>query len=592
MLNPMLRNYLFFLLVWSACTLSAQHQTHSVYFATDQHQLTEQARQTLDALADDLQLREGYDLRIEAHTDSEGNLAYNDRLAEKRAAAVRAYLLSRNIWVSRSGLASYGERRPDYSNRDAAGKQRNRRVDVRVDLQAMQDLSDLTARLGAPELQRFTINPQQNTKVIGREGTTLWIPAGAFVLADGSEAPAGPVEVRLREAYHTSDMVLSGLMTASGRQLLETGGMVQVEAAVNGQPLRLRDGQELALAMPANQPTEGMELFRGATDEQGQVSDWEAADQPAETDQTALINMPRRPEQPYLSFAPPKFKLDRSGKPEAPQRPQTPFRPHEPKRESFRYHPGFFKRLFTRREKCEAIEQARYEKAVSRYQEKMAAYRKDSVEHLAAQKRYEQKMTQYREALNAYKADLERQREEYRQSPAYRIARKRYEQRRAAADAIYQKQLAEWKAERDAKLRAFEESYEAVGFTDKKSLSQYFFRVNSLGWINCDRFYDLPESDKTELMVAKDRPAEDEMVYVIFKEINSMLRPQALNSHYRTQLVPKDAEVTILGIRLSEDGQAEMAVIDTRVDAQESYALDYAPCKLSAIRKKLDELNG
>ena len=67
---------------------------------------------------------------IEGFTDEVGSEESNLRLSERRAAAVQAALLERGVAPDRIRTRGYGEAYPVASNADAAGRQRNRRVEV------------------------------------------------------------------------------------------------------------------------------------------------------------------------------------------------------------------------------------------------------------------------------------------------------------------------------------------------------------------------------------------------------------------------------------------------------------------------------
>lgn len=69
---------------------------------------------------------------IEGHTDSDGSDALNQKLSEERAAAVKNYLIENGIDTSRLSSAGYGESRPIDTNKTAAGKANNRRVEVKL----------------------------------------------------------------------------------------------------------------------------------------------------------------------------------------------------------------------------------------------------------------------------------------------------------------------------------------------------------------------------------------------------------------------------------------------------------------------------
>ena len=75
----------------------------------------------------------GYKISIEGHTDSIGTDQYNQRLSERRAAAVREYLLKHGVANgARIKSAGYGESRPIADNSTEQGRFENRRVEILI----------------------------------------------------------------------------------------------------------------------------------------------------------------------------------------------------------------------------------------------------------------------------------------------------------------------------------------------------------------------------------------------------------------------------------------------------------------------------
>lgn len=70
---------------------------------------------------------------IEGHTDSIGSDAYNMRLSERRADAVRRYMVSEGIDDSRIETKGYGESQPVADNTSKEGRAKNRRVDLTIE---------------------------------------------------------------------------------------------------------------------------------------------------------------------------------------------------------------------------------------------------------------------------------------------------------------------------------------------------------------------------------------------------------------------------------------------------------------------------
>ena len=78
------------------------------------------------ALADDRYLR----VRVEGHADERGTREYNLALGERRADAVRAYLVSQGGSNSQIEVISYGEEKPIVSGKNERSWSKNRRVEL------------------------------------------------------------------------------------------------------------------------------------------------------------------------------------------------------------------------------------------------------------------------------------------------------------------------------------------------------------------------------------------------------------------------------------------------------------------------------
>lgn len=105
----------------------------SVTFATARYTLTAADKKKLDALADTATSTRGYILELTGGTDSVGGADYNYKLSQQRADAVANYLqTAHNIAPHRFYLVGIGKDQAVASNKTAAGRAKNRRVQVRV----------------------------------------------------------------------------------------------------------------------------------------------------------------------------------------------------------------------------------------------------------------------------------------------------------------------------------------------------------------------------------------------------------------------------------------------------------------------------
>lgn len=71
-------------------------------------------------------------LRVEGHTDSDGTAAKNRVLSQRRAEAVRKFLISLGLAEGRLVAKGYGEDKPIADNKTDEGKEKNRRVEFNV----------------------------------------------------------------------------------------------------------------------------------------------------------------------------------------------------------------------------------------------------------------------------------------------------------------------------------------------------------------------------------------------------------------------------------------------------------------------------
>jgi outer membrane protein OmpA-like peptidoglycan-associated protein len=101
-----------------------------ILFDFNKATLRPQGREILAKISGILLVARGYRLRLEGHTDSIGSEEYNARLSEKRAEGVRDYLLQSGIASDLMTTHGFGKTQPIATNDTAAGRQRNRRVEI------------------------------------------------------------------------------------------------------------------------------------------------------------------------------------------------------------------------------------------------------------------------------------------------------------------------------------------------------------------------------------------------------------------------------------------------------------------------------
>jgi len=105
-----------------------------VFFATNKSTLTTASRDTLRKQAAWMRKKSKVTVSVEGHADERGTREYNLALGERRANAVKDYLMTYGISGSRISVISYGKERPVNSGSSPLAWSQNRRsVTVKVD---------------------------------------------------------------------------------------------------------------------------------------------------------------------------------------------------------------------------------------------------------------------------------------------------------------------------------------------------------------------------------------------------------------------------------------------------------------------------
>ncbi len=100
-----------------------------IVFETNKAMITDQSAEVLEKAYQTLKAYPDLTVEIQGYTDSVGSRAYNIKLSQKRADAVKAYLVSKGIAASRITAKGYGPDSPVASNATPEGRQQNRRIE-------------------------------------------------------------------------------------------------------------------------------------------------------------------------------------------------------------------------------------------------------------------------------------------------------------------------------------------------------------------------------------------------------------------------------------------------------------------------------
>lgn len=114
----------------NGCAVQTSTLLTAVQFEFDSVELTTEAQEMLDAVVDSIVDGSGR-IEVAGHASDEGDDYYNVDLSQRRANAVRRYLIDQGVSPARIIARGYGDSAPESANTDASGRRENRRVEVR-----------------------------------------------------------------------------------------------------------------------------------------------------------------------------------------------------------------------------------------------------------------------------------------------------------------------------------------------------------------------------------------------------------------------------------------------------------------------------
>jgi OmpA-OmpF porin, OOP family len=114
------------------CPIKTDVVLEGVTFEFNSAVLTASSRPILDGVAKGLKEHHRLKVEVQGHTDAIGSAVYNMGLSQRRADAVRDYLVRQDVPAGQLSAKGYGKTEPVASNATAAGRAQNRRVVMHV----------------------------------------------------------------------------------------------------------------------------------------------------------------------------------------------------------------------------------------------------------------------------------------------------------------------------------------------------------------------------------------------------------------------------------------------------------------------------
>ena len=137
-----------------------------------------------------------------------------------------------------------------------------------------------------------------------------------------------------------------------------------------------------------------------------------------------------------------------------------------------------------------------------------------------------------------------------------------------------------------AKKAATEKRYRETGKISREGFSKYLVGISRLGWINCDRFTN--EEVFTNLTVTNG--GDGTRYYLIFKDIRSILRPNARTQDIKFNRIPLDKSVKLVAMKVVDE-KPYLAVKDHKLGKDDLVSLDFKPATLREIKTELNSVH-
>jgi hypothetical protein len=115
-----------------------------------------------------------------------------------------------------------------------------------------------------PGFQDFVINSNFDTTLLCREGTVLKIKHSSFLIASNLTEVNGIIKFQVKEFYKISDILSARLTTHSNHNILETAGMLYIQATFNGLLCKLKNNSAIEISFPFTEKKDSMLLFSGS----------------------------------------------------------------------------------------------------------------------------------------------------------------------------------------------------------------------------------------------------------------------------------------------------------------------------------------
>ncbi len=378
--------------------------------------------------------------------------------------------------------------------------------------------------------QAFVFRPDKDTLITCAEGTILRINAKCFIDAQTCEPVLTPIKMEVKEFYKTSDILLAKLSTWANGEILETSGMLHLSASSNDRECVIDDGKFIEITFPTEEKKEGMQLFTGTWTPDNQMN-WQMVS--GSRDRNEIVKVPDTLASFHYGYD--QFTQYLSAR-------------LQPNYGTARYGQNYRNVISFIVDTVGTIVGPVADKGMN------DPFTKDVIS-----------------ALNEYGSMKPARLNGVSVNTRFYLPVSYGVYNNRCFENNYYMNVTGYQSVRDT-------SY--VPPTPQRFIN-YTFQGGSLGWINCDRFLNIPKEEKTDIFV-KQPVNKDTRVNLVMHNYSSILSSYWGSDGYRFTGVPKGEPVTLIVFK-SIDGVAHMAVKHTTTDERDHNDLEFREIPMDAV---------
>lgn len=390
------------------------------------------------------------------------------------------------------------------------------------------------------ELQQVQLSVENDTLIIGRKGTLLYIERNSFE-RDNGDSIDGVINMELQEVYEISEILRNKISTVSGNRLLATNGMIKIKATANGEELKLKPGKGIKVFFPKKSKEEDKEmlLFYGSTNEDG-ITEWKEADDSKEISDYY---------HNYYIYGEGHQDIEYN---------------------EFSSENGAEKMLDSLIEFSEADKEYLLNKSVTVH---YIIFADGKLDYLGIPGEVKGEIEEkFKRGIEKYPkmSPIKREGKDYDMTGYFSISTQ-------LTDEAYMKYLEE-------KIR----SSGGITGLSHNEFEQYIFAVNKLGWINCDYFIENDEERINVLISSK--KSENIIPTMVFREYDTVLRGRInKNNEIAFEGIPRGEEV-IIALIDEEKGELLLSMTDIKVEEERVSVNKFEQVGFDELVTKLDNL--